>query len=333
MNVVIGDDELQALRRHGFGVAYRMLGSVAEAEDVAQEALLRLTRQEQTIDEPAAWITTVATRLSINVLTSARVRREAYVGPWLPEPLLEDPAPDPASHAEVADSLSFALLVLLERLNPVERAAYLLREVFGYDYDQIAAIIDRSEVNSRQLVTRARKHIEASRPRFDPDEAARDALLERFLAAAEDGDLAALEKLLAQDAVLYADGGGKAMAAPEPLVGAALIARFMAAVAHATAGEIESRPVKVNGQPGRVMRGPAEPPIDTEDRIAALEHQARLLSGDVDARRLGAIMKQVRDSMPHGDEMRVVSVLTVDVVDGRIQAVRIVRNPDKLAHL
>jgi RNA polymerase sigma-70 factor (ECF subfamily) len=226
-----------------------------------------------------------------------------------------------------------ALLVLLERLNPVERAAYLLREVFGYDYDQIAAIVDRSEVNARQLVTRARKHIEASRPRFDADEAARDALLERFLAAAEEGDLSALEEMLAEDAVLYADGGGKAMAAAQPLVGGALIARFMAAVAHATAGDVESRPVRVNGQPGRVMRGPAEPPLDEADRITALETQARLLSGEVDAQRLGAIMKQVRDATPHGDEVRVISVLTVDVVDGRIQAVRVVRNPDKLAHL
>jgi RNA polymerase sigma-70 factor (ECF subfamily) len=128
--MTMGDKELEALRRQGFGVAYRMLGSVSEAEDVAQEALLRLTRQEGPIDEPAAWITTVVTRLSINVLRSARARRESYVGPWLPEPLLEDPAPDPATRAELADSLSMALLVLLERLSPLERAAYQLRDVF-----------------------------------------------------------------------------------------------------------------------------------------------------------------------------------------------------------
>ena len=151
------DSELEELRRHGFGVAYRMLGSVSEAEDVTQEALLRLTRQEGPIEEPAAWITTVVTRLSINVLKSARARRESYVGPWLPEPLLEDPAPGPASRAELADSLSLALLVLLERLTPVERAAYLLREVFGYEYAEIADIIEQTEVNSRQLVTRARQ--------------------------------------------------------------------------------------------------------------------------------------------------------------------------------
>src|ERR1700759_4540178 len=196
MTVSMSDDELERLRRHGFGVAYRMLGSVAESEDVAQEALLRLTRQDGPIDEPAAWITTVTTRLSINVLRSARARREAYVGPWLPEPLLEDPAPGPASRAELADSLSLALLVLLEQLNPVERAAYLLREVFGYDYARIADIIEQSEVNSRQLVSRARRHLEADRPRFDPDEGAREALLDRFLAAAEEGDLPALEELL-----------------------------------------------------------------------------------------------------------------------------------------
>jgi RNA polymerase sigma-70 factor (ECF subfamily) len=340
----MGDSELEALRRHGFGVAYRMLGSVAEAEDVAQEALLRLTRQEGPIDEPAAWMTTVVTRLSINVLTSARARRESYVGPWLPEPLLEDPAPGPAARAELADSLSLAMLVLLERLTPVERAAYLLREVFAYGYAEIAAIIEQTEVNSRQLVTRARKHLEAGRPRFDPDEAARDALLERFLAAAEEGDLEALEELLARDAVLYADSGGKATAPQEPLVGAALIARFMAAVAQVRppSGEFESRRVRVNGQPGRVLRGPAEPQLGEAERLAAQQALALLRSGDVDAEQLAALVKGARDAA--GDrptravaqqqaEVRVWSVLTVDVVEGRIQTVRIVRNPDKLRHL
>ena len=332
------DWDLEALRRHGFGVAYRMLGSVSEAEDVAQEALLRLTRQEDPIAEPAAWMTTVVTRLSINVLKSSRVRRESYVGPWLPEPLLEDPAPGPASRAELADSLSLALLVLLERLTPVERAAYLLREVFGYHYAEIAAIIEQTEVNSRQLVTRARKHLEANRPRFDPDEAARDALLERFLAAAEDGDLEALEELLAKDAVLYADSGGKAMAPREPLFGAALIARFMAAVAQVRppSGELESRRVRVNGQPGRVTRGPAEPELGEAERAAAEEALKLMTSGDLDAEQLAELVRRGRatSAVPEARaELRVWSVLTVDVVDGRIQAVRIVRNPDKLAHL
>src|SRR3954471_8087173 len=333
------DSDLEALRRHGFGVAYRMLGSVSEAEDIAQEALLRLTREEGPIDEPAAWVTTVATRLSINVLKSARVRREAYVGPWLPEPLVEDPAPGPASRAEVADSLSLALLVLLERLTPVERAAYLLREVFGYEYGEVARIIERTEVNTRQLVTRARKRLEASRPRFDPDEAARDALLERFLAAAEEGDLGALEELLAKDAVLYADGGGKAMAAQEPLVGRAVIARFMAAVSQArpASGAFESRRVRVNGQPGRLVRAPAEPPLGEAERRATAETLERLKSGDIDADELAPLVKSPRDAgdraAPSQAPIQVWSVLTVDVVDGRIQAVRVVRNPDKLGHL
>jgi RNA polymerase sigma-70 factor (ECF subfamily) len=332
----MSDRELDTLRRHAFGVAYRMLGSVTEAEDVAQEALLRLTRQEDTINEPAAWITTVATRLSINVLNSARARREAYVGPWLPEPLLEDPEPGPASRAELADSLSMAMLTLLERLTPVERAAYLLREAFAYDYAAIGEIIERSEVNARQLVTRARKHLEANRPRFDADEAARDALLERFLAAAEDGDLEALEEMLAEDAVLYADGGGKALAALEPLHGSALIARFMAGVAQVRRafGEFETRLVHVNGQPGRVLRAPGDEQLGEAERIAAGKALTLLKSGELGAKELAAMMIGAYGRAVRAEgEVRVRDVLTVDVVDGRIQAVRIVRNPDKLAHL
>jgi RNA polymerase sigma-70 factor, ECF subfamily len=340
----MGDRELETLRRHGFGVAYRMLGSVSEAEDVTQEALLRLTRQQAPIVEPAAWITTVVTRLSINVLKSARVQRESYFGPWLPEPLLEDPTPGPASRAELADSLSLALLVVLERLTPVERAAYLLREVFGYEYAEIGDIIEQTEVNSRQLVTRARKHLEASRPRFDADENARDALLERFLAAAEEGDLEALEGMLAKDAVLYADGGGKAMAAVEPLFGGALIARYFAAITqlrHAF-GEFETRLVRVNGQPGRVLVGPGEQYGEAE-RLTVEKAQALLKSGHVDAGEIAALVTGARgltDQRPSAGvasgqpvEVGVRDVLTVDVLDGQIQAVRIVRNPDKLAHL
>ncbi|WP_035126595.1 RNA polymerase sigma factor SigJ, partial [Conexibacter woesei] len=335
----MGDRELEALRQRAFGVAYRMLGSVAEAEDVAQETVLRLTRQDGPIEQPAAWVTTVATRLSINVLKSARVRRESYVGPWLPAPLLEDPGPGPDARAELADSVSLALLVLLEQLNPIERAAYLLREVFAYEYSDIASIVGLTEVNARQIVTRARRRIEAGRPRFDPDEAARDALLARFLAAAEEGDLEALEDLLAKDAVLYADGGGKAMAAPEPLVGAALIARFMAAISQVRprSGAFESRRVRVNGQPGRVLRGPAEPPFGHAERLAAKETHALLSAGELDAQQLAAIVREGREAedaaAAEPAALRVISVLTVDVVEGRIHAVRIVRNPDKLAHL
>ena len=190
-------------------------------------------------------------------------------------------------------------------------------------------------------MTRARKHLEAGRPRFDADEAAREALLERFLAAAEEGDLEALEELLANDAVLYADSGGKAMAPQEPLFGAALIARFMAAVAQGrpASGEIESLRVRVNGQPGRLVRGPAERPLGEDGRLAAEQALALLQSGDVDAEQLAVLVERARDAratraVPQQQaEVRVWSVLTVDVVEGRIQTVRIVRNPDKLGHL
>jgi RNA polymerase sigma-70 factor (ECF subfamily) len=221
METELPDEHLAAARRRAFAIAYRMLGSVSEAEDIAQEAVLRLACAGEPIAEPAAWITTTATRLSIDVLRSARARRETYVGPWLPEPLIGSSRDDAASHVEVADSLSQAFLVMLERLTPAERAAFLLREVFDYEYTEIARILDRSEVNARQLVTRARKHLGAGRPRFDADRALRDRLLERFLAAADDGDVAAPEALLAQDAVLYSDGGGKAPAARKPLYGGA----------------------------------------------------------------------------------------------------------------
>jgi RNA polymerase sigma-70 factor (ECF subfamily) len=284
------EHDLDALGRHGFAVAYRMLGSVAEAEDVVQEALLRLSQSEQRLDEPAAWITTVVTRLSIDHLRLARVQRESYVGPWIPEPVIAESAPGPAARVELVDSLSQAFLVVLEQLTPVERAAFLLREVFDYDYPRIAEIIDRSEVNCRQIVVRAKRHLAARRPRFDPDEALRDELLERFLAAAERGDVGALEQLLADDAVLYGDGGGKAMAATEPVVGGATVAAFVAEITarrHAI-GTFELERVQVNGQPGRVLRAP---------------------------------------------DGTVFDVLSIDVVDGRIKTVRIVRNPDKLGHV
>ena len=286
----LSDDQLEAARRRAFAIAYRMLGSVSEAEDVSQEAVFRLARVDEPIDEPAAWVTTTATRLSIDVLRSARARRETYVGPWLPEPLIGGCPDDAASHAELADSLSQAFLVMLERLTPAERAAFLLREVFDYDYAEIARILDRSEVNARQLVTRAKKHLGAARPRFDADRALRDRLLERFLAAADDGDVAALEALLAQDAVFYSDGGGKAAAARKPLFGARRIARVVATAipkSHRRQG-LRRQPARVNGQPGVVLRTPD-----------------------------GAVW----------------GVLSIDALEGRIQTIRIVRNPDKLTHL
>lgn len=287
---MMSDADLQALRRRAFAVAYRMLGSVVEAEDVAQEALLRLTGLEEGLEEPAAWVTTVATRLSIDHLRLARVRRESYVGPWLPEPLVVDSAPGPAEHAELADEISQALLVALEQLTPLERAAFVLHEVFDYDYARIAQVVDRSEASCRQLVSRANRHLHADRPRFDADPAHGQALLERFLAAAEDGNLTALEEMLADDVVLYGDGGGKVKAATQPVAGAAAVARFLIDIARARRelGEFELELVRVNGQPGRVLR-------DADHRVW--------------------------------------DVLSIDVTGGRIGAVRIVRNPDKLRHL
>jgi RNA polymerase sigma-70 factor, ECF subfamily len=256
--VAATERELEAARKRSFGIAYRMLGSVTEAEDVAQESMLRLARTEEEVKEPLAWITTVATRLSINVLRLARIRRESYVGPWLPEPLIDDEAPDPGAHAEVAESVSQAFLVVLERLTPVERAAFLLREVFEYDYREIAHIIDRSEANTRQLVVRAKKHLDRNRPRFDPDQQRRDELLERFLAAAEAGDLEALESILATDAALYSDGGGRASAARKPIFGRARLARVFIAMARTMRrhGPMTDQLIHIGGQPGAIRLTP-----------------------------------------------------------------------------
>lgn len=283
-------------RSVAFAIAYRMLGSVADAEDVAQETVLRLTGEDD-VANPEAWATTVATRLSIDQLRSARVRREAYVGPWLPEPLVVDPgrnpahAVDPADHAELADTLSQALLVALERLTPVERAAFLLREAFDYDYGRIAEIVDRSEDNARQLVARAKKHVAAGRPRFDAADEARDRLFARFLSAVETGDLGGLEELLADDVVLWGDGGGVVKAALIPVEGPANVARFLVHTDRYRRKHDDtmvSEQVTVNGQPGRLLRR-------TDGTVFA--------------------------------------VVAVDIVDGRVAAIRTMRNPEKLAHL
>jgi RNA polymerase sigma-70 factor, ECF subfamily len=283
-------ETLDTARRTAFQVAYRMLGSVAEAEDVAQESVVRLDREPGVVENPDAWVTTIATRLSIDVLRSARVRRESYVGPWLPEPLLVDPGPGPAARTELADTLSQALLVALERLTPVERAAFLLREVFDYDYARIAEIVDREEANARQLVARAKKHVAAGRPRFDADDEARDRLLDRFVAAVDDGDLDGLEGLLAEDVVLWGDGGGVVRAALRPVRGAADVARFLVHTARLRGREdvVAVERVLVNGQPGQVLRRA---------------------------------------------DGTVTTVIAIDVVDGRIAALRSVRNPEKLGHL
>jgi RNA polymerase sigma-70 factor (TIGR02957 family) len=248
-------DELYAdLRPAAFAVAYRMLGSVSEAEDAVQEAFLRFHRAEQEgerIESPRAYLTAVVSRLCIDQLRSARVRRERYVGDWLPEPLVDD---DPARHAEMADSLSLAFLVLLESLSPEQRAAFLLREVFDYPYEEIASIVGTSAANARQLVTRARRHVDERRPRYEASRERREALADRFFAPIGEGDVKGLEDLLAQDVVLQGDGGGKAPALARALHGRDRVLRTISAWLRAAPrfGTFTLRRVEVNGQPGAI---------------------------------------------------------------------------------
>ncbi len=288
----VGDlyDEFRPLM---FSIAYRMLGSASEAEDIVQEAFLRvhLGAQEGAteIASPKAYLSAVITRLAIDHLRSARVRRETYVGPWLPEPLVTDDEDDVERHAETADSLSMAFLVLLESLTPVERAVFLLREVFDYDYGEIASIVGKSEANCRQLVVRARKQLEARKPRFEASRQRRDEIARRFFAAAADGDTEGLIDLLAADVVAYGDGGGKAAAFPKPVFGRERVTRvLMGARARARVPIVAWRSAEVNGQPGALFLDP---------------------------------------------EGRTVLVIGLDIADGQVQTVRAISNPDKLRHL
>jgi RNA polymerase sigma-70 factor (TIGR02957 family) len=256
---------LDELRSVAFAIAYRMLGSVSEAEDVVQEALLRvhqtLEAGEQ-IASPRAFVTTVTTRLAKNELRSARARREHYVGEWLPEPIITDGRDDPAQHAETADSLSLAMLVLLESLSPEQRAALLLHDVFDYEYPEIARIVGKSQDNVRQLATRARRHVEQRRPRFQTTHEQRDELARRFFAAAEHGDLAGLEALLAEDVVLTGDGGGKAPAAAQSLRGRERVVRTL--INWIRLGVrlpgVSMRRVELNGEPGALI-------LDAQQRL------------------------------------------------------------------
>jgi RNA polymerase sigma-70 factor (ECF subfamily) len=236
MNEAIGAERLATFERQRpklFGIAYRMLGSVMDAEDVVQDALVRWLQlpDVSSIESPDAYLATMVSRRGIDVLRSARVTREQYIGPWLPEPLVTDPAADPAEAGVLADSLSTAFLVLLETLSPTERAAFLLREVFGYDYPEVARIVGVGEANARKLVQRARERIEARRPRFEatPEQHAR--LLDEFMRATTRGDLDGLVGLLAADVTMYADGGGKVTAARNPIGGAERVARFLIGIA------------------------------------------------------------------------------------------------------
>jgi RNA polymerase sigma-70 factor (ECF subfamily) len=282
------------LRPVSFAIAYRMLGRVTEAEDVVQEALLRVHRAlegGEQIASPRAFIATVTTRLAINELRSARARREEYVGEWLPEPIITDGHDDPARHAEMADSLSLAMLVLLESLSPEQRAVLLLHDVFDYDYPQVAEIIGKSQDNVRQLATRARRHVEQRRPRFQTTREQRDELAQRFFAATEQGDLSGLEALLTHDVKLTADGGGKVPALARTLRGRSRVARtlinYLVRMAASTAG-VSLRPVEVNGSPGALY-------LDAQERLIAV----------------GAL----------------------DIAGGQITGINVIVNPDKLAHL
>jgi RNA polymerase sigma-70 factor (ECF subfamily) len=277
-----------------FSIAYRMLGSVSEAEDVVQEAFVRyqraLANDGTVVDSPKAYLSAVVTRVAIDQLKSARVRRETYVGEWLPEPLVTDEgAGDPAELAEQADSLSMSFLALLERLTPVERAIFLLHDVFDYSFDEVAQIVHRSPSTCRQHAVRARRFVAENRPRFDADTAERDELVGRFFAAAQRGDVDGLIEILAEDAIVYGDGGGKVPQWYAPIVGAEKVARLFAQMGRQTETlGATFEPHQVNGQPGIIFRG------------------------------------------PHGG---IFSVMSIEVVDGRVATIRSVVNPDKLGHL
>ncbi|MFJ3421950.1 RNA polymerase sigma-70 factor [Streptomyces sp. NPDC086082] len=282
-------EEFEELRSLLFSIAYRILGSVSEAEDAVQETWLRYDASPATPASVKSFLSAVVTRVSIDVLRSARVRREQYVGPWLPEPLLTDPYEDPARSAELADSVSMAALILLERLSPLERAVFVLREVFAFDFPAIASAVGRSQSACRQLAVRARRHMAAERPRFEADRAERDELAERFFCALREGDVEGLRELLAADAQMVGDGGGKTPQLARAVSGAGNTARLLASVVPALVRvEVTLEPREINGQPGAIFR----------DR-----------------------------------EGRVLTAWTLDVLDGRIQAIRSVTNPDKLAHL
>ncbi|MFF4270322.1 RNA polymerase sigma-70 factor [Streptomyces sp. NPDC001536] len=248
-------EEFQELRPLLFSIAYRILGSVSEAEDAVQETWLRFEASPTEPRSVRAYLSTAVTRVSINVLRSARVRREAYVGPWFPEPLLADPYQDPERSAELADSVSMAALLLLERLSPLERAVFVLREVFDFGFPEVASAVGRSEAACRQLVVRARRHMAEGRPRFEADRKERAELAARFFDALREGDVEGLQDLLAAEVSLVGDGGGKAPQLARTVVGARPVARLLAAVFPRMArAAVSFEPHEVNGEPGAVFR-------------------------------------------------------------------------------
>jgi RNA polymerase sigma-70 factor, ECF subfamily len=282
-------EEFEKLRPLLFAIAYRILGSVSDAEDAVQEAWLRYESSSTQPTSAKAFLSAVVTRVSIDVLRSARVRREEYVGPWFPEPLLADPYEDPERSAELADSLSMAALLLLERLSPLERAVFVLKEVFGFGFPEIAPAVGRSEAACRQLAVRARRHMDAGRPRFEADRREREKLAARFFDALREGDVEGLRELLAADVQMVGDGGGNAPQLARSIIGAGNVARVLASIfPWLVRIDVTLEPHQVNGQPGAIFR----------DR---------------------------------GN--KVLFTLALDVLDGRIQTIRSVNNPDKLRHV
>ena len=274
-----------------FAIAYRMLGTIADAEDAVQDAWLRWSAAPRAdVADPRAYLARVITTTALNRLRSARSRREAYVGPWLPEPLLTEAGPDAAERAELAESVSVAMLVVLESLTPEERAVFVLREVFGFEHAEIGAALGRSAPAVRQLAHRAREHVQARRPRFDVDWAQQREVTERFLAAAGGGDIEGLMTVLAPDVTLLTDGGGKTRAALRPIIGAAKTARFLAAIAQrpymgVNISDMTLEAAEINGSPGTLITW----------------------------------------------DGRAIAALTLTVSDGRITAIQLLANPDKLA--
>jgi len=282
-------EEFEQLRPLLFAIAYRILGSVTEAEDAVQETWLRYQASSTAPVSARAFLSAVVTRISIDVLRSARVRREEYVGPWFPEPLLTDPYCDPERAAELADSVSMAALLLLERLSPLERAVFVLREVFGFSFGEVASAVGRSEAACRQLAARARRHMDEGRPRFEADRRERAELAERFFDALRKGDVDGLQELLAADVQIVGDSGGKAPAFARSIIGVEKVVRVLVSVfPWLVRIDVTLEPREVNGQPGGILRD--------------------------------------RNGM-------VLSTLALDVLDGQIQTIRSVSNPDKLGHV
>ena len=268
--------EFEALRPRLLRVAYSQLGSLAEAEDVVQEAWLRLERTDrEAIEDLGAWLTTVVSRIALDALGSARARRERYVGPWLPDPLVADDA-DPADRVTLDESVSLALLFVLERLSPAERTAFVLHDVFGYSFDEVGEVVGRTPAAARQLASRARRHVVEQRPRQSGSREQQQRAVEAFVAASEGGDLDALLAVLDPDVVLRADGGGRVTAARKPLLGAERVGRALVRLARTNAGRWDMRRVDVNGMPGLLV-------VDRVDR------QVSVVAFTVDAHRITTI--------------------------------------------